>query len=710
MEQHYLDQLTEQQQKAVEHFKGAALVTAAAGSGKTRVITYRIVHLIHEHSVDPTRIVAITFTNKAANEMKERVKRLLPKRAAEALHVSTFHSLCARLLRREHEAAGLVRNFTICDDSDSKAYITQAIALETEEDPKKVKGRRDDYRSVPRVQKFISDNKQKLNLPDDVYDALDANATKADVFYAKVYRRYAAILDKARCLDFDDLIMKAVLLLREDEYVRSRYAEGTQFLLVDESQDTNRSQYELVKLLSSVWGNVFIVGDEDQSLYSWRGAEPENLSRLKEDYSELSHYVLDRNFRSTQTIAATANELIAHNRNRYPKVINTHIGEGKGVRCVECLDPKQEAAVIVDEILGEVRRERARWSDYAILYRMHTCSRLFEELMVSNNVPHRIIGGLGFYNRAVIKDILAYLKLVLNGADDASFIRVYDKPPRGFGERSYAKLYKLKEDRGAHILTVFKKEWYEEVLKGRSLGGARKIREIMKALHGMSQDLVAPMIEATVQLTGYRKMLEVDDDPKSEERLEHIEELIVAAREYDATHGNGLLRFIEWTALMQSADEDTDDNRVHLMTCHAAKGLEFPRLYVVGAVDGVMPIVRDVDDFGKFKTQEQIEKDLEEERRVFFVALTRAERELTITHFREQFRYNQVVDCVPSRFLEELGDTIEHNSVADTNVGSYLVGTIGQRKGGNNQSYKRGNDFTYRKTGRRTKNRRRRRY
>ena len=688
----YLEQLTPQQRAAVEHLDGAALVLAGPGSGKTRVITYRIIHLIRSHHISPRNIVAITFTNKAANEMMERAKQVLPKSATEMLHISTFHSFCARLLRYEHEAAGLVKNYTICDDSDTKAYITQSIALEIGKDPKKVRGLKD-YRAPDKVQRFISKQKQQLQLPDDVHDALPSKADEEALFYAKVYSRYAATLTKARCLDFDDLIMKTVLLLRANEAVREKYSKRIQYLLVDESQDTNLSQYELVKHLGSYWRNVFMVGDADQSIYRFRGAQPENMAALGRDYENSKTYFLEDNFRSTNQIAEVANELIGCNEGRQPKVIKARV-DGDKVKCLECLDNKQEAAVVVDQILGEVRREKAKWSDYAILYRMHTRSRIFEELMVTNNVPHQIIGGLGFYNRSIVKDIIAYLKFLLNGADDASFIRIYNKPPRGFGETSYAKLYHLKEERECHILTVFKKRYYEEVLKGKSLRGAETIRAVMLALHQMSQDFVAPLIEKVIEVTRYRQILEVDADAKSFAKLDHLDELIQAAKEFDEAHGNGLLRFIEWTALMQTTDKDTSKDCVHLMTCHAAKGLEFPRLYVIGAIDGVMPIVRDIDDFGRIKSAEQMQQDIEEERRVFFVALTRAERHLTITHTQGEMRYNSAVECTPSRFLTELGDNVDHEVLAGTSAGSYLIGALNRKRASSGQRKKK-SGYTY---------------
>jgi DNA helicase-2/ATP-dependent DNA helicase PcrA len=680
MEQNYLDNLTPQQLDVVKHFEGVALVVSGPGSGKTACATRRIVHLIKHYHVSPHHIVAITFTNKAANEMKERIRLVLPKSVADVLRVSTFHSFCAHLLRKEHDAAALPKGYTICDDSDSKAYVVQSIALEIGEDPKKVSGLKD-HRDPKKVVRYISDKKQNLLLAADVFDALDENSGPNDLFYAKVYLRYEAALKKTRSLDFDDLIMRTVLMLRSNTDVLERYAKDIHHILVDESQDTNTSQYELVRQLGGVHKNIFLIGDTDQSIYRWRGAQPENLTRLENDYPDLKVYFLEENFRSTHQIADVANHLIDNNSGRKPKKIKARV-DGTPVRCIECLDAKQEAAFITDEIVTEIRRNAASWKDFAILYRMHTKSRVFEEMMVTNNVPHRIIGGVGFYNRSVVKDIIAYLKLLVNPADDVSFIRIYNKPARGFGETSYAKVYNLKEEQNVPILHVFKKRWYADVLKGSSLAGAHKIREVFKTLHSLPRDAVAPLVEGVIKASGYLKALESERDAKAIEKVELLEELLTAAKEFDETHAEGLLRFIEWTSLMQSTDKDTEEDRVYLMTCHAAKGLEFKRLYVVGVVDGVMPIDREADDYGNIKSPEQRKADIEEERRVFFVALTRAERHLTITHTREEFRYNSVIECTPSRFLEELEDTVTHDSIADSSIGGYLISAMNKKKGG----------------------------
>ncbi len=656
------------------------MVLAGPGSGKTRVITYRISHLIRQHTVRPGEIVAITFTNKAANEMRARVGQMLPERVASSLKVSTFHALCARLLRRDAPNAGLDQNYSISDEDDAKAYVIQSVALIMDKDPKEVKGFKD-FRDPNRVRRFISKMKQQVVTPDGYNEILmGKEATDADVFYGQVYDKYQSILTRNNCVDFDDLIMKTVLMFREHEDVRDKYSRFTRQLLVDEYQDTNKSQYELVRQLSSVHGNVMVVGDLDQSIYRFRGAEPKNLARMESDYGDaLQTFFLEENFRSTPQIAEVANVLIGRNTERKPKLIKPVAKDGPAVRVMETLDPKQEAAIVVQEMMDDVKRGGS-YKDFAILYRVHAKSRLFEELMVALNIPHKVIGGLGFYNRAVVKDILAYLKLLANGADEASFIRIYNKPTRGFGDVAYGRVCAIREEANVPILHVFRDRLYEEELAPLARRGAEKIREAFIAMHALPKDQVAPIIEVLVKEIGYLQFLKKDSSEKGTAKLEHLEELMIAAKEFDTGHGAGLLRFLEWVALMQSADDDTDENRVHLMTCHAAKGLEFPKLYVIGAIDGLMPIVKGEDDFGRPKTPEQMEADLQEERRIFFVALTRAERRLTITHTAQQFRYNKVEDCTASRFLMEIGDSAEDLHFAHTNVGSHLVGVL-NRKG-----------------------------
>jgi len=588
MDQNYLEQLTPAQRAAVEHHTGPAMVLAGPGSGKTRVITYRIAHLIEFHQVRPAEIVAITFTNKAANEMVARAGKMLPAHQAEGLRISTFHSLCARLLRREHENAGLTENYSISDEDDAKAYCIQAIATVAGKDPKEVRGFKD-HREPNRVRRYISDAKQKVWTPDVVMDNLmHSGATEIDLFYGQVYDLYQRLMDRNNCVDFDDLIMKTVLMFRKHDNVRSRFANYTKQLLVDEYQDTNQSQYELVRHLSSVHGNVFVVGDVDQSIYAFRGAEPRNLNRMEDDYGDqLQTFFLEENFRSTPQIADVSNNLIGNNTERKPKLIKPVAKDGPPVRILQTNDHKQEAAVVVQEIMDAVQRGKHSYKDFAILYRIHQKSRLFEELFVAMNVPHRVIGGVGFYHRAIIKDLLAYLKLLMNGADEASFLRIYSTPPRHFGDVAYAKICMVRNDGAMPIMHVFRDKLYEEVLTGKALAGAEKIRNLYLKLHSMSKDKVAPIIEAIIKETGFRAYIEQSTSKKEEKgsaKLKSMDELLIAAKEFDDDQNAGLLRFLEWVALVQAADKDGDDDKVRLMTCHAAKGLEYPNLYVVGAI------------------------------------------------------------------------------------------------------------------------------
>jgi len=670
--------MTEAQRAATCHLEGPAMVIAGPGSGKTRVITYRIVHLINEHQVHPGSIMSITFTNKAADEMRRRMEKILPHQTAKMVYISTFHSLCARILRFEHGAAGLDRNYTICDDSDTKSYIVQAISVITETHPRTVNGWKD-YRGVNAAKRFISKMKQELKTPEDVYNETvsDGEEDIAQQHLRKVYEKYQRTLNKCHSVDFDDLLMKAVQLLESRDDIRLKYAQRIQHLQVDEYQDTNFSQYRLVRLLGSFFNNITVVGDSDQSIYKFRGADITNITKLEKDYEgSITTYYLEENFRSTPQIANVANQVIEHNLERKPKKIRAVSNDGPPVRCIETKDPRQEAAILLDDIKTNVALGRTRYKEHAILYRTHTKSRVFEDLCVAHNIPYKVVGGLGFYNRAAIKDILAYLRLRQNPYDEAAFLRIYDKPPRGFGDKSYAKLHNLAEEKGVSIVHLFKDRHYEHILKGRPLTGANKLRKTFQTLYQQPTDEVGPLVKIAMEASGYKKYLELELSKENIKRLDDMDELVTATAEFDSTQSAGLSRFIEWTSLMQSTDEDLSDDRILMMTCHSSKGMEFKNVHLVGAIEGSLPIVRDVDDEGNTKSPEEMEKDIEEERRVFFVAVTRAEKYLTVTHYKMRFMYNQVVPCTPSRFLAEMGEEVEEESVADTDAGYPMFGKL----------------------------------
>ena len=673
---HYLESMTPTQREATLHMNGPAMVLASPGSGKTRIVTYRIVNLIEE-GVNPAAIAAITFTNKAANEMRERVGQVLPQHHADAVYISTFHAFCARLLRMEHEAAGLHKKFVICDSADTKNYLTQAISLELGVSPKKVRGYRD-HRSISYVGRYISSKKQTLMTPEDVLDAAmnKGDEDKNERLLRKCYERYQAALDRNRSVDFDDLIMKAVLMLRRREDVREKYSKRIHYMMVDEYQDTNLSQYELVSMLTSFHNNIAVVGDVDQSIYAFRGADIENIRRLEADHPEVKIFFMEENFRSTPQIAHVANELIAFNQERKEKTIRAVQGDGAPVRCLQCMDNGQEAGFIVDEIKSRVKKGELRYKDCAVIYRTHAKSRKFEELLKAENIPHKVIGGVNFYERQAVKDILSFVRLRLNPFDEASFTRIYDTPPRGFGERSYEKMIATVLEENCSVVKVFKDQRYEKLLKGSPLLGARKLRNVFKQLYAHGTGKVAPIMKTAIEASGYRVYLEGDTGNKkanrtAENNIGLIDELLQSAKDFDDKHGGGLLYYFEFVSLMQSADEDEEGDHVTLMSCHAAKGLEFPVVYVVGAIQGSMPIIRQTDDAGNVKPPQQLAKDLEEERRVMFVAATRAERELTVSTYKRRPMYGSWEDCSPSQFIEEMGDTVKYENIGDSALGKY---------------------------------------
>ncbi len=673
--------MTHAQRSATCHLDGPAMVIAGPGSGKTRVITYRIVHLINEHKIRPGNIMSITFTNKAADEMRSRVEKVLPRVTAKQVYISTFHALCARLLRSEYAAAGVDKNYTICDDGETKSYIVQSIAILTETHPRTVNGWKD-YKGVAAAKKFISKMKQELKTPEDLYNEASDLGEEDEVqqHLRKVYEKYQRTLNRCHSVDFDDLLMKAVQLLESRPDIREKYSRRIHHLQVDEYQDTNYSQYRLVRLLSSSHNNITVVGDPDQSIYAFRGADITNITKLEKDYEgEVNTYYLEENFRSTPQIASAANQVISNNSERKDKEIKAVSHDGPAVRCMDTVDPKQEAAIILDDIKTNVARGKARYKDHAILYRMHSRSRIFEDLCVAHNIPYKIVGGLGFYNRAAVKDVIAYLRLRLNPYDEAAFLRIYDKPPRGFGDKSYAKLHKISEEKGISMVEVFKERHYEHILKGRPLAGARKLRETFKVLYQQPTEEVVPIVKTSIEASGYKKYLELEPSEDNIKRLDDIDELVSATTDFDKVQSAGLSRYIEWTSLMQSTDEDLSEDRLTMMTCHAAKGMEFKHVNLIGAIEGVLPIIRETNDDGSMKSPAQLAKDVEEERRVFFVAATRAEHSLMVTTNRTRFMYNQMIPCEPSRFIQEMGEEVEHTD-ADPTAGYHMVGMLERKQ------------------------------
>lgn len=680
---HYLDILTEAQRGAVLHMDGPAIVVAAPGSGKTRTITYRVVHLI-ESGVNPGSIVAITFTNKAAMEMRTRITSVLPPEISKRILISTFHSMCARLIRMEAAAAGIHPNYSICDEDASKTHVIQALCQMNDLDPKEV-NKLTDWQSVDYVRRYIAQQKQVLITPEQLYEEATTAGSEDEksAYLREAYERYQSLLKKTRSLDFEDLIMQTTLLLKNNVAVRDKYARRIRYLMVDEYQDTNHSQYELALLLCSYWHNIFCVFDDDQSIYRFRGADITNILKLEEHYKDkVKAFFLQENFRSTKSIAASANAVIHHNTDRKPKQILAVSEEGEKVRCIEAEDFQQEAAFAVDEIRTMVQSGKAKYKDFAVIYRVHSRSRFYEELMVANNVPHRVIGGIGFYNRAVIKDMLAYLKLIENEYDDASFMRIYDSPPRGFGKGSYMKMYDQKEAEGESFVAAFRRERYLGVLTGRPLAGAKRLKGFFDTVTQADRTKVGPLVELVLKASEYKKYLVTTGNEDQIAKADNLDSFLDAAYEFDRSHGAGLTRFLEWTSLLQAGDEtEEDDNKVSLMTCHAAKGLEFKYVYLIGAIEGLMPIIRPENDDGSLKSDEEMRQDLQEERRVFYVGMTRAEKGLAVSYSRKRFMRGEILQCYPSRFVGEMGDTVDLIPIADAPaIGSLVMSKLEQHK------------------------------
>jgi DNA helicase II / ATP-dependent DNA helicase PcrA len=659
--------LTPQQTEAVLHYEGPALVLAAPGSGKTATLTRRVAYLVKVHGVDPGSILAVTFTNKAAKEMKERVHKLVDNyHVASDLTISTFHSLCARLLRESSSRFGVSKRFTICDEADVKSYIKQVLSSIS---GKKSEAEESNNRVNPdTVRRFISDAKQKLKTPEVLaQEGADPEMTLA-------YQKYATLMDKANSLDFDDLLFKVVRQLGSDASLRQDLAEIYDFVLVDEYQDTNHAQFNLSRYLSDRTKNLWVCGDPDQSIYHFRGADLSNILLFEKHYAGAKTYRLESNFRSKPAITAVANAIIKNNTDRPEKEIRPtkQAAEHDEVRCLSCVVDQHEAEVVGQEIKRALI-SGASPNDFAILYRRKVQSRLFEEFFVRNNIPHKVVGSFGFYNRTVVKDVLSYLRLCQNSRDDASFTRIYNKPLRRLGDVAFGKLCDSAEADSSSLYKALRRRRYASAASSEATAGFEQLRRTLYQLRKLSTDSVGTLMEAVADRSGYRRWLVEQTKTKSPSavakalsQIEHLNELIVAGQQFDADHGGGLTGFLEWVTLLQQDDQEDAEakKRVLLMTCHASKGLEFPRVYVVGCGDSNFPLIRTTDDFGRVLSRSEIARAVEEERRLFFVAATRAEERLTFTWAvkgRTLDNGHQLPDNRVSRFIEEAGDLIKHS-------------------------------------------------
>lgn len=630
------DTLNKEQLEAVLHTEGPLLILAGAGSGKTRVLTHRICYLIEEAKVSPWNILALTFTNKAAGEMRERVDRIVTQ-GADSIWVSTFHSTCVRILRRYIDRIGYDNRFTIYDSDDQK-NIMKEVCRRLSIDTKIYKERT--------LLGAISSAKDELITPDEMEMNAGADYNKKKI--AGVYREYQRQLHSNNALDFDDLIMKTVELFRTCPDVLESYQDRFQYIMVDEYQDTNTAQFKLISLLASKYRNLCVVGDDDQSIYKFRGANIKNILNFEDIFPDAKVIRLEQNYRSTQNILQAANEVIQNNRERKPKKLWTQNEEGEMVHFRQFMNAFEEAEYVVGEIASGVRSGNFRYQDYAILYRTNAQSRIFEEKLVVANIPYKIVGGVNFYARKEIKDLLAYLKTIDNARDDLQVKRIINVPKRGIGAVTVSKIQESAIESDLSFYEAMKQEGLQ-----RSLGrGASKIVSFVSFIQSLRSMLeylsIQELLERIIEDTGYVAELEAEDTEESRARIENIDELISKIAIYEeGTEEPTLSGFLEEVALVADIDSlEQDQDYVVLMTLHSAKGLEFPNVFLTGMEDGIFPSYMTImsDDMS----------EVEEERRLCYVGITRAMKNLTLTAaqqrmIRGETQYNRM-----SRFIKEL--------------------------------------------------------
>jgi ATP-dependent DNA helicase Rep len=632
--------LNPQQREAVRYIDGPLLVLAGAGSGKTRVITRKIAYLIEQCGMKASNIAAVTFTNKAAREMKERVADLMSTRQASArgLMVSTFHTLGLNILRRDGKSLGYRPGFSIFDAQDSLAVFRDLMGRDFAADS--------DH--AQEVQNLISNWKNQLILPEQAAQIADG---AQEEFAARVYPRYVQALQAYNAVDFDDLILKPVILFREHRDVLQKWQAKIHYLLVDEYQDTNGCQYELVKQLVGIREKLTVVGDDDQSVYSWRGARPENLVQLQTDFPRLKLIKLEQNYRSMGRILRVANTLISHNPHIFEKKLWSAMGEGDAIRVIGCRDDEHESEKVISELLYHKLKHQASFKDYAILYRSNHQSRSLEKVLREHNVPYFLTGGTSFFSRVEVKDIMAYLRLLANQDDDNAFLRVINTPRRGIGSSTLQALGEYSGKRNTSMFGACFEMGLAESLPPKSVQNlevfTRWLIDIAdRAARGNLLDAIKDMIEEI----NYRGWLEeVSGDPnKANRHMENVDELVSwIERMIDQdTEEKSIGDIAARLTLMDIMDRQADENQadaVHLMTLHAAKGLEFPHVFIVGMEEEILPHRTSIE-----------EDSIEEERRLAYVGITRAQRSLVMTLANTRKRYGEKMDCEESRFLREL--------------------------------------------------------
>ena len=630
--------LNKEQQQAVQHTEGPLLILAGAGSGKTKVLTVRIAHLLAQ-GVNPYEILAITFTNKAAKEMKSRVEGLVGD-VANRIWLSTFHSFCAKFLRFElNNFLGYNSNFTIYDTSDSQAVIKAALkALNLD----------DKYYPVGAMIGAISDAKNKLLFASDFRkQARDFYQQKV----ADVYEYYERELRKNNALDFDDLLLVAVKLLQSNEAVLDKYSKRFRYVMIDEYQDTNHAQYLLAKLLASHWKNIAVVGDADQSIYAWRGADIQNILDFEKDYPNCTSIKLEQNYRSTKIILDAANAVIENNEGRPKKNLWTDKTEGAKIQHFTAQSEHEEAAFIGDTIAKKHDIHGVPYGDMAILYRTNAQSRVLEEALIKRALPYTMVGGTKFYDRKEIKDVLAYLRVLYNPFDDLSLLRIINVPKRSIGATTVAKLQDYARANGTSLFMTLTQLHLVDTIKGKT---KEKLEEfgilIFTLVAEMEDKTVLDILESILDRTGYLAQLEESTDPQDQARAENIGELLSVAKDFQDTNPNGTVEdFLEQVALVNDVDSfEQEESKVTLMTLHAAKGLEFPIVFLGGLEEGLFPHSRTLMN----------PEEIEEERRLAYVGITRAEKELYISNATTRTVFGRTSSYLPSRFIDEIPEEL----------------------------------------------------
>ncbi|HGS4451846.1 TPA: DNA helicase Rep [Vibrio cholerae] len=633
--------LNPRQDEAVKYVSGPCLVLAGAGSGKTRVITNKIAYLVQQCGYKARNIAAVTFTNKAAREMKERVAQTLGKGESRGLMVSTFHTLGLNIIRREFKALGLKAGFSLFDDQDQLTLLKELTEKQLDGDKdllrlllSTISNWKNDMLTPPQAKAMAKGEQQQL--------------------FAHCFELYQKQMQSYNALDFDDLILLPVLLLRSNEEVRQRWQNRIRYLLVDEYQDTNTSQYELVKLLVGERGRLTVVGDDDQSIYSWRGAKPQNLVLLGEDFPSLKLIKLEQNYRSTSRILRAANILIANNPHVYQKALFSELAEGEKLKVILANNEDHEAERVTAEIIAHKFLNRTEYRDYAILYRGNHQSRLIEKSLTQNRVPYKLSGGTSFFARAEIKDIMAYLRVLVNPDDDNAFLRIVNTPKREIGPATLEKLGSYANMRGKSLFTASFELGLEQHLSGRGLDNLRRFTEWLVAIaDNAERGNTVEAVRSLVRDIRYEDWLyETSASPKAAEmRMKNVSDLyswIVADLEGDNPDQQEktlkeVVQRLTLRDMMERGEENDDSDAVQLMTLHASKGLEFPYVYLIGAEEGILPHQTSID-----------EENVEEERRLMYVGITRAQRELTFMVCKERRQFGELIKPTQSRFLDEL--------------------------------------------------------